>query len=757
MALVEWREDDNERTRSALFWVMHDYVLQRLLPKGQSAEALTLIRSMKNLLERMEDKKGYAVNALLALCKHLMPYAAEIQQLAQLAKTDANKAYEAATAKFGPTAEGLDELLHETFGWIQYHYLKANLRSLSSLEIRTLLRDYLLLKNERPSMLHSYMLHLATAFAKNHADFNFYKFLTMWDAHNFRNDDFSFPKSAAYNSVPLVNEVCRLLVDIEDFCPSDFIAKCTEDHRETIANCLREAFHAKILDCHKTDGQAATIPLLQIYRDRYVNLGTSGWNSEVLRLAYRTMYKADPLQFMHYAKACDADNKGFCNADFRGSKDENGNDVEPFAQTVANGCFDLIEKAPSLQNDEPTTRWLKSLYLRIVNHEYNDEAARRKLAAVCMWRGERAEAISLCKKMIAHNPEANYLWRDMAEMIDDERLQRGFALKAECLNPNEADSENDVKLIREAEDFVFANYQQSDFVLVDKRHSNGVEHCLFIAEDASTFEVETKRFSALEKSTLGTVFRVRFRQDAEPNDNAIGESKYKINPLTIRETEADAWLFLPIKYGIVESFDERNGVSKILTQNSRQMAVKSPKIERGTFVRFREFEMEIDGERQIRIADVQICERQEALEKMPKKMVMVDSVNEEKRRFHVRTENSEISDIIGFDQVDDVPEVGDFLEVTYLHKRLADGSLRVKFLDVQPNVVLLNGMRKTLSGTVSLHSRGENGTGIYGILDGNFVRGSVLKRCGIGEECRVEAKMVLTAEGKWKVVDLKRV
>src|SRR5690606_38334207 len=70
----------------------------------------------------------------------------------------------------------LTELHHESYGWIIYRYLKAEESNLSSVEVRTFLRDYMNLKNDRPSILHSMILNFALNYSKTHSDFRFYNF-----------------------------------------------------------------------------------------------------------------------------------------------------------------------------------------------------------------------------------------------------------------------------------------------------------------------------------------------------------------------------------------------------------------------------------------------------------------------------------------------------------------------------------------------------------------------------------------------------
>ena len=54
------------------------------------------------------------------------------------------------------------EEFHDNFeDGIMYRYIKAEEKNVSSVEIRSLMRDYMNLSNERPSMLHSTFLNFA--------------------------------------------------------------------------------------------------------------------------------------------------------------------------------------------------------------------------------------------------------------------------------------------------------------------------------------------------------------------------------------------------------------------------------------------------------------------------------------------------------------------------------------------------------------------------------------------------------------------
>ena len=121
------------------------------------------------------------------------------------------------------TNNQLSELHHESYGWIIYRYIKAEDSNLSSVEVRTFLRDYMNLKNERPSMLHSMILNFALNYSKSHSDFKFYNFLLLWNPDNLRYEDLNDGYKDGKSIPSLISRICREFVksnteiNIEEF------------------------------------------------------------------------------------------------------------------------------------------------------------------------------------------------------------------------------------------------------------------------------------------------------------------------------------------------------------------------------------------------------------------------------------------------------------------------------------------------------------------------------------------------------------
>lgn len=160
--------EPGEWANMAMFWVLRDMALQyssnptiQNIEKGQQC-----LQRMEKLKQDMVGDPDIINKSMLDIKKALIPNYSKLKQYGELSKTNPCQAYEQAVSIAGTQAENLDVVLHEDFGWILYRYFKARLNELSSVEVRGLLRDYIMLKNNRPSMLHSTILNFALNFAK---------------------------------------------------------------------------------------------------------------------------------------------------------------------------------------------------------------------------------------------------------------------------------------------------------------------------------------------------------------------------------------------------------------------------------------------------------------------------------------------------------------------------------------------------------------------------------------------------------------
>ena len=101
----------------------------------------------------------------------------------------------------------------ESYGWIIYRYIKSEINTLDSVSVRKYLWDYMNLKNDRPSMLHSMILNFGLNYSKEHSDFNLLNFFNLWRPGNLRYEDKTNSEHEGNNIPSLISRICRELID----------------------------------------------------------------------------------------------------------------------------------------------------------------------------------------------------------------------------------------------------------------------------------------------------------------------------------------------------------------------------------------------------------------------------------------------------------------------------------------------------------------------------------------------------------------
>lgn len=634
LAATDLRNDPNEWSCMAMFWVLRDIVQNICIPNRNMEQAQSYLTRMKALLPRMKDDNNAGQNAYNRLLKSLAPDADMIKSASDLSKTDPTAAYNRIVAKTGPSGNNKDVTLHEDFGWIIYRYIKANISNLTSLQVRGLLRDYMMLKNERPSMLHSVMLNFALNFAKDHPDFNFFRFFLLWGIENLRSEDWQKGTANDHEIPSLVERICREIgapekeIDIQDFV----------DHfgekRAIIIEYLRQNYFWKLMGWQKEKKWEELWSGFDDYAATYSVLGPSHWHSEILKIACRFMSDKEACRFLPFMMQWYG--KGNLSPDdWKKENSAEGIEYPSLAVKSAKRCFEIIKEDSSKKKNPDLVHWLKTLYTQAIEQNSDDDWSIRNYATICIWEGSVEEAISTYKKLLLHKSEQYYLWSELADCVSDSALRTGLLLKAKSLEKNE-DFLGDIHLalakswlqegakekacqeleiyikhrklkgwgvsndyqklmdeshsvgngnpqidpfvyIRNAEDFAYSEAQTQNFVLTEKWTDNeGMEHGNFYDGSNQTFSIQTKRFAIPRNCKPGTIFQVRYyipQKEAVKTGMLIQikpPQPKAIKPLILRKTDFTPWSILPIKYGVVDYINEHKQMLHILTQDSIQ-------------------------------------------------------------------------------------------------------------------------------------------------------------------------------------------
>lgn len=771
LARRELNEEQNEWTRMSLFWVLRDLAIKHFLPTNKIQESHSCLMQMERLLPNMMDDNGAGKTACQNLRKLLLPNANEVKLAADLSKTNPDEAYNKLIEIGGRCAELLNDEFHEDFGWVLYRYMKTNSNKLSSVQIRCLLRDYMLLKNERPSLLHSMILNYAMNFSKGHVDFSFYKFFILWDAKNLRHEDY-LEGWADNRKIPsLTSRICKTILDSnEEFDVSDFVSKY--GRKDIIIEDLRQSYFWKLMNLHKNNNLEKLFSDFTYYAENYSKFGPSHWHSEILKIANRFMVNEFSANFVPFMIKWDC--QGNLRAeDWVKEKTNEGQEFPSLAVKSAKKCFEILKATPKNLISNATLLWLKGLYEKAKNYDPDDDWNIRNYATICVWRGEMEEAITLYKSLLIHMGEKYYLWAELANMFPNNNdLRIGLLLKAKTLERNEdflgeihltlaslwqkeghsslANNElqayvkhrkekgwnlsnryyeiqanatscvnNSTEIdfnfyISRAEDYVYGDFDWVDFVITDKWKLDNVERCNLFDGKKTNLCIKINRFPILKKCKVGDIVQFRCYIIEENKLKTFLYSPQtvsvkKVTPLIARKTNKEAWSILPIKYGVIDYVNVNKNTLHIITQDSKQTfsKYKGNALPIDSFVKFREFENNNKDEVHICTANVEACSAEEALQHMPNRVVVVDDVNNEKNLFHVVLGPGKVSDVVRFDQTDIRPAIGDFLHITYCIKKNKEGKKRIKFLDIQTSEIGCNGVRGTVTGRLKVKYHDE--------------------------------------------------
>ena len=347
----------------------------------------------------------------------------EIQKAEELSKNGNNK--EAlAVFKNLISQNKLTELHHENYGWIIYRYIKAEESNLSSVEVRTFFRDYMNLKNERPSMLHSMILNFALNYSKTHSDFKFYNFFLLWNPDNLRYEDLHDGYKDGKDIPSLISRICREFVNSNtEINIEEFLSKI-DLSKEIVLDFFREIIFWNIFNAHKENKFSELWNLFEKYNNNYSKHGQSKWHSEILNLAERFMEENDEWRFLNFFKNWNPEN--LRTEDWKETKKDE-HTYKPLAIKAIKKAFEVLKT----QTSEHNLSWLIQPYEKAIKLFPDDEWLLREKALLHFKNNELELAIKIYKHLVLELADKHYVWQEFSDcIISDNSLKIGMLSKA---------------------------------------------------------------------------------------------------------------------------------------------------------------------------------------------------------------------------------------------------------------------------------------------------------------------------------------
>lgn len=708
----------------------------------------------------------------------------------------------------------LTELHHESYGWVIYRYIKAEENNLSSIEVRTFLRDYMNLKNERPSMLHSIILNFALNYSKTHSDFKFYSFFLLWNPDNLRHEDLHDGYKDGKDIPSLISRICREFVNSNTGINiEEFLSKINLN-KETILDFFRETIFWNIFNAHKENKFSELWSLFEQYNTNYSKHGQSKWHSEILNLAERFMKENDEWRFFNFFKNWNPES--LRKDDWKETKKDE-HTYKPLATKAIKKAFEVLKTQPSEQD----LSWLIKPYETAIKLFPDDEWLLREKALLHFKNNELELAIKIYKQLVLELSNKHYVWQEFSDcIISDNSLKIGMLSKALSLEKNEdflgdihldlakalidenllenalveleaykkhreikgwklsslfdelhkkANSiKQSVKDNRElykkyipfAENFAYADFDWTELVLVDKwKDDKGKDRLTFTDGKTIEFVIGKNRFEIFKQSELGQIFKFKLHKEEIKKEVKakywIGKTvvtEYKYIPLITDKTEQENWSILEEEYGFIEYVNTEKKILHILSNTNKELFQKYDKdiFKKGDFVSFRQYSKTVKDEERIIPIQITKCDKQTAIQSFKNRVVVVDDVNYEKKLFHFVLGKGLLTGIAFFSDTEIRPNVGDFLKVFFAVKNDKTGKKKLVSLLFEKTDETNTSLQKTISGELEIKDGG------FAFVENCYVSKKTLEQFSIVNDCFVSAKAIYTGESdKWKAYEIK--
>ena len=196
-AETEFAQSVNKYTVGALFWCLNDLYKQQ-----DYNDATATIERMKTLYNDYCAGDEYMQKAIASAERRSLPHFQEIKDAVENAKGGADAISIHHQASMWYNEGQLDSQLYPDFGWLTYYALKQTAVGEANRR-KTLLFQYLQLKLQKPSLLHSLILGEAIKVEQNTPlQFRIRDFIRIWDLENLRKEDWEQFRTEEGHTLP---------------------------------------------------------------------------------------------------------------------------------------------------------------------------------------------------------------------------------------------------------------------------------------------------------------------------------------------------------------------------------------------------------------------------------------------------------------------------------------------------------------------------------------------------------------------------
>jgi hypothetical protein len=626
----------------------------------------------------------------------------------------------------------LTKLHHEAYGWIIYRFIKDKENELTSIQVRTFLKDYMNLQNERPSMLHSMILNFALHYSKDHKDFKLYNFYLLWNPQFLRYEDRIENYKDGKTFPSLISRIFREFIDCDIAIDISELIEKTPIPKANTLDLLREPFFWKLFNAHKENKQSDLWNIFIQYNQIYSKYEKSKWHSEILSIAERYMQETEEWRFLEFFKMWNPEN--LLDEDWKEVKRED-NVYKPLAIKCLKKAFEIIKT----QNKEFSENWLLPIYSKAIKLYPEDEWLLRQNALLLIKNNELESAINIYRRLVLDLGDKSYIWNEFSSCFKDKNdLKIGMLSKAIQLEKNEdflgdihlelAKSLFDAGLIENciielnsykahrelkgwrlselyieisdktktqntnlkdnkslyekyipfAEEYAYQEIDWTEVILVDKwKNDEGKERSTFTNGKTIDFSIGSRRFNLLKQSSLGHVYRFKLhkqeiKKEVEAKFAWMGKTtivEFKFIPLIVETSEKSDWSILDDTYALIDYINTEKNIIHAISSDNKEVFFPKGKVQLQIGDFIKAKYFTKKVKDEIRIELKDITRIDKEIAVVHfQKIIAVIDGVNKEKNLFHYVGNTTVQGIIRFTETDIIPEEGKFLEIYFASK-----------------------------------------------------------------------------------------
>ncbi len=736
------QDPEDEWIKKSYAWVLIDII--KIEIKNNSGKANSIF---EQLLSMDISNDEIILKQINFLRPKLNPNYQEVQQAENLSK-NGNHTQAIELYRQLQNQGKLASPHHESFGWAIYRYINACKDNLPIGDVKKLLFDYLKLNNNRPSLLHSVVLRFSVSYARQHNQFNLFKFFQRWNPKHLRDEDKKKESNNGKIYPALVERLLHQISDDNDQVDVNYLQNLIGD-KELVIDSIRKSYFWKIFNLHKENRTKELWLTFDHYVSNFSIYGASYWHSEILKIADRFMDEVDAWRFYNFFQKWDTDN--FQHNDWH--EEINGEFKSKSLVIKALKKVFKIAKLPG--SEEKDFSWILPLYKEALEAFDDDVWILREYATILNICDNTIEAIKIYKKILLDLNGQAYVWHEFAALIADSNPEVAISMLCKAID------------IQKNEDFLGDIHLQLTKLLVGEDILNEAKN-----------EINAYKNHRIKKGW-------KISEEYESLENILQGIDAIGDNLIFYESHcslAEEYIYSDIPWKDFLLYDKwenkkKNKISSFTDLNDVEFIVKTDKFEIlsdsdvNSVIQFKTHFDKTNNKYIALQAQTSTTTYDTITEKALSALAIVDHVNEGKKLFHYVID-SNIDGIISFSQTNLRPNIGDFLKIKYFTTYNEKKQKRIQhLLDIYETTEENHSLIKVVSGELNLKYK-DNGRTIdyqdiiddqlddidttkpdFAFMDDYYVPKFLLRKYHIYRDCEVIVKVLFNGE-KWSVFEL---